>query len=46
MELTGEPELNSALRFVLHANHGIDLDAEGWLADAETLAADGTSNGS
>ena len=34
VELAGEPELNSALKFVLHANHGIDLDAEGWLTDA------------
>ncbi len=34
VQLTGEPELNSALKFVLYANHGVDLDAEGWLADA------------
>lgn len=34
LQLTGEPELNSALKFVLSASHGIDLGAEGWLTDA------------
>ena len=34
LQLTGEPELNTALRFVLRAHHNVDLDAEGWLAEA------------
>jgi len=34
LQLTGEPELNSALRFVLRAHYKVDLDAEGWLGDA------------
>jgi very-short-patch-repair endonuclease/RecA/RadA recombinase len=42
LQLTGEPELNSALKFVLDANHGVDLDAEGWLSDA--VSPDGTLN--
>jgi len=34
LQLTGEPELNTALRFVLRAHYKVDLDAEGWLGEA------------
>ncbi|MGN6245746.1 MAG: AAA domain-containing protein, partial [Motilibacteraceae bacterium] len=34
LQLTGEPELNTALRFLLRAHFDVNLDAEAWLAEA------------
>lgn len=34
IQITGEPEFNLALRYVLHAQHGLEIDSLGWLDEA------------